>query len=153
MTTYSKLTREQRDEFHQRAAKARENWGMDPNDYRRLAMISHQLHLWCVQESDGDIERCEEPGKVFRYYGRNQPDTPIRRFPARDMETGAIKRAQAICERNGGRFYYQSDPRGCAVYFWRSGEPGPRTIGPNEDIRQHYSTRALACFFLYGAGE
>lgn len=147
MTTYSKLTREERDEFHQRAAMARENWGLDPNDYRRLAMISHQLVLWCVQMCNGEIERDEETGKVYRRYGMNQPDTPIRRFPARDMETGAIKRAQAICERNGGRFYYQTDARGCAAYFWRSGEPGPRTIGPDEDISRSYATRALPCFF------
>ena len=147
MTTYSKLTREERDKFHLRASRARENWGMDPNDYRRLALIDHQLQRWYELECDGDIERDEETGKVYRVYGHNTPDQPIRRIPTRDMETGAIKRAKDIANRYQGWIYIQTDPRGCAVYFWRSGEPGPRTIGPDEDISQHYSTRALPCFF------
>lgn len=147
MTTYSKLTREERDEFHARAQKARGLWGMDPNDYRRLALIEHQLQCWYEQECNGDIERDDETGKVFRVFGHDTPDETIRRIPWKDMETGAIKRAKAIANRYQGWIYIQGDPRGCVVWFWRSGEPGPRTIGPDEDIRQHYATRALACFF------
>ena len=147
MTTYSKLTREERDEFHARAAKARGMWGMDPSDYRRLAVIEHQLHHWYEQECNGDIERDEETGKVFRVFGHNTPDQEIRRLPTRDMETGAINRAKAIANKNGGWIYINTDPRGCAVHFWRLGEPGPRTLGIGEDISQHYSSRALPCFF------
>ena len=147
MTTYSKLNREQRDDFHQRAAKAREVWGMDPNDYRRLALIEPQLHRWYEQECNGEIERDDETGKVFRVFGHNTPDQPIRRLPWKDMETGAINRAKAIANRYQGWIYINTDPRGCAVYFWRSGEPGPRTIGPDECINNCYATRALACFF------
>lgn len=147
MTTYSKLTREERNKFHERASRARENWGMDPNDYRRLAVINHQLRRWYVQECNGDIERCEETGKVFRVYGRGKPDQPIRRMPWKDMESGAIKRAKDIATKYKGHIYVQADPRGCAVHFYRVGEPGPRTIGRLEKVSQHYSTRALPCFF------
>ena len=147
MTTYSKLTREEREEFHARASRARGVWGMDPNDYRRLAVIEHQLSRWYTQKCNGDIERCEETGKVYRVYGRDRPDTPIRRIPWKDMETGAIKRAKAIAAKYKGHIYVQTDPRGCAVHFYRVGEPGPRTIGRLEKIDQLYSCRALPCFF------
>ena len=147
MPTYSQLTKQERESYQERAKKALEHWGIEPSDYRRLAVIEHQLQRWYEQECNGEIERCEETGKVYRVIGHDQPGATIRRLPYKDMETGAIKRAEAIANKYQGWIFIQGDPRGCVVYFWRSGEPSARTIGPDEEISQHYSTRALAIHF------
>ena len=142
MTTYSQLNKQERQDYHERADRALENWGISLNDFTALAEIEHKLQRWAERECNGEVERDEETGKCWAV----NPNTG-NRWRTNDLETGAIKRAQEICNRNGGWFYHQGDPRGCQVYFWRSGEPSGSTIGPDEDISQHYSTRALACYF------
>ena len=141
MTTYSQLNKRERQDYHERADRALENWGISREDYEALAAIEHKLQRWAERECNGEVER-DDNGKCWSVSPMHH-----HRFPTPDLETGAIKRAKAICNRNGGWFYHQSDPRGCQVYFWRSGEPSARTVGPDEVINQVYSTRALACYF------
>ena len=91
MPTYSQLTKQERESYQERAKKALEHWGIEPSDYRRLAVIEHQLQRWYEQECNGEIERCEETGKVYRVIGHDQPGATIRRLPYKDMETGAMR--------------------------------------------------------------
>ena len=46
--------------------------------------------------------------------------------PIPDLEAGALRRIEEVCERNGGdvyglEFYHQGDPRGCSLYIARAG--------------------------------
>ena len=86
-------------------------------------MIEHQLQRWYEQECNGEIERCEETGKVYRVIGHDQPGATIRRLPYKDMETGAIKRAEAIANKYQGLDFYPGRSQGvCCVFLavWRA---------------------------------
>ena len=109
--------------------------GFTRDEAEALRRISMRLRAWHERECGTDggcIERDETTNKPYwlnRVSGR--------RFPIRDMETGARKRLAAIVnDRNtrvwqhaGGsvatialRPYVQTDPRGCALYILRPGD-------------------------------
>ena len=139
------MTIRDRARYAERVAGAARNYGMDEASYRVLASINHRLVRWFGRECDGDIARDDETGKVYGYsQDRSQ------RYRINDTETAGRKQAKAIANRLGGWIYFQTDPRGCAVYFFRygkNGEPGPYRIGRDEDIRQVYPLQACACYF------
>ena len=145
MATYSRHTASERVEYARRVAHAEKFWDLSEADYRELARIEQRLQRWYERECNGEIERDEETGKVYGY-----SESRRLRWRVNDLETGAIKRAKAIANRVGGWIYFQTDPRGCAVYFFRfgrNGEPGPYRIGRDDRIDQIYSTQACACYF------
>ena len=108
---------------------------------RRISMTLHRWHEKECGTDNGCIEREEGTNKALwrnSYTGKA--------YPARDMETGALKRLQAIIgQRNGrpaivdGRLnaahsgkveaYIQGDPRGAALYIIRPGDiPAGQTV-------------------------
>lgn len=119
--------------------------GFTPTEAEALRRISLSLHSWHEREcgtDNGCIERDEETGKTFWLNSMSG-----RRYPIRDMETGARKRLasiisarnardsyrgvaekpadQTIAEYVGQRnvsAYIQADPRGCALYILRPGD-------------------------------
>ena len=40
--------------------------------------------------------------------------------PIPDLEAGALRRVEEVCERNGLQYYHQRDPRGCSLYVSRA---------------------------------
>ena len=91
--------------------------GVTYQDAQRLRRISMTLRRWHEMECGcdrGAIERDEETGLT---YFRTVRGT---RYRTRDMETGALKRLDAIMARYPHLTHYiQGDPRGCALYILR----------------------------------
>lgn len=91
----------------------------DANALRRAQLT---LHRWGEQEcGDGNdyvswaIERDDTTGKPFMVYHRFTKPHP-ERVSIADREAGALKRIAEVCKRNGLHYFYQTDPRGCALY-------------------------------------
>ena len=100
--------------------RALESEGVTYQDAQALRRISRTLHRWHELECGcdrGAIERDEETGVPYWY----NPNTGTR-YRTRDMETGALKRLNAIMARYPHlRAYVQGDPRGCALYVLPAG--------------------------------
>ena len=98
--------------------RALEAEGVTFQDAQALRRISMTLHRWHEAEcgtEHGCIERDEETGLTYWY----NPDVGTR-YRTRDMETGALKRLDAIMARYPHLTHYvQGDPRGCALYILR----------------------------------
>lgn len=82
------------------------------SDVEVLRRASMTLRRWFEAECNGEIQRDEETGKPFRYYGIYMQH----KSPTADREKGAMARIQEVCERNGLYYFIQGDPRGCALY-------------------------------------
>lgn len=146
MATPSRMTAAERTAWLERCDRAARQFSIPASDFEALCRIEHTLQRWSEKECNGEIQR-DDDGTPRRYIADRYGD-PTRKGPViPDAETGAIKRARAIANRNGGWFYHQTDPRGCQVYFWRSADLLERTGDGASDISQHYSTVALACYF------
>ena len=89
------------------------------NTLRRAELT---LHRWCELEC-GDsndyqswaIERDEKtnrPSMVTHPYSQNKEI----KYPVSDRETTTLKRIATLCKELNLHFFYQSDPRGCALY-------------------------------------
>jgi hypothetical protein len=97
-------------------------------DIRQLLRISQTLSTWGEHECNGVLERDEETGKC--YWVSDQGDDSGKRVRRRtsDRETPAVKRADDIARRYGMRSFYQTDPRGCAIYLYREADI-PKDLG------------------------
>lgn len=95
------------------------------NTLRRAELT---LQRWTENECGGDtgnasyaIERDEATDKPYMcYYPHNNAGSMFygkdRKVLIPDLEKGAIKRIQAVCNDLNIHFYHQTDPRGCALY-------------------------------------
>lgn len=115
--------------------------GISYEDASALRRASMTLRRWYEGECGGDswaIERDEISGKPYRvYYGGQHPV----RYPIPDRERGAEASIRAILSRYPGLTpYYQTDPRGCALYLIRPGD-----IPQGEDVSAYY-TRGVAVY-------
>jgi hypothetical protein len=94
-------------------------------DAHQLLRDSRVLSTWAEHECNGYIQRDDETGIPYRYYGQYMD----RKYRTADREAGAIKRVHEIAARYGLTAYHQTDPRGCAVYLLR-----PEDLSPGKDI-------------------
>lgn len=98
--------------------RALESEGVTYQDAQALRRISMTLHLWLEKEcgtEHGCIERDNETGIPYWY----NPGVSTR-YRIRDLETGALKRLDAIMARYPHlTCYIQGDPRGVALYILR----------------------------------
>lgn len=95
------------------------------NDYASWSIVrGHKIKGEFTYDDDGTpfIER------------HNHNENKARYSPVRDREKGALKRIKAVCNLAGLHFYYQTDPRGCALYVSRE---------PLTD--QNYSSLGVPC--------
>jgi hypothetical protein len=83
----------------------------DANTLRRAELT---LRRWAEELFNGTIQRLDD-GKTYRYHGAGTPG-PFFTTRAPDRESGALRRVSALCKRLKLHFYYQTDPRGCALY-------------------------------------
>ena len=113
--------------------------GVDPADAAALRRISMTLHSWFERECGiygGCIERDEDTGRPYWLNSHT-----MRRHQIRDMESGAMKRLDAIMSRYPELSYYvQGDPRGCALYILRPGD-----VPEGEDPAGYYSRGIAVC--------
>lgn len=79
------------------------------------------------------IERDEVTEKPFMVIHPHN-DSKSRRYAIADRETGALKRAAAVCKESGLFFYHQTDPRGVSLY-----------VSNVELTDQNYNARGVAC--------
>jgi hypothetical protein len=98
--------------------------GINANDSRKLIRASQTLSTWGEHECNGAIQQDDATGQ---YYWYSQDGRKLSR--AIDRESGAVRRAQAIASKYGLEIYYQTDPRGCALYVLRPDDiPQGRSI-------------------------
>lgn len=96
-----------------------------------LVRASATLHTWAEHECNGTIQRDEATGKCAwhsSYDGKRIGTTS-------DRETGARKRVEEVCKRYGLTAYFQTDPRGCALYLLRPGDVPP----DGADVSAYYN--------------
>lgn len=91
-------------------------------DVQALRLAEKRLHRWCELECGDDngctsfcVVRDDETGKTFTEFHPYKGETY--RVPCHDREKGALKRVREICASKGLNFFYQTDPRGCALYI------------------------------------
>lgn len=88
---------------------------------RRCALT---LHRWHEEECGDSNDHCswcitrDDSGKPFREVSSHMGGKH-RMHSIRDMESGAIRRIDAICKRNGLHYHIQTDPRGGTLYLSR----------------------------------
>jgi len=103
--------------------------GISNNDANLLRKIEMTLHRWCERECNGEIERNEDTNKVYSNSPAYINGYSDKNFQSQipDRETGALKRLDKIMSQYPELwYYYQSDPRGCALY-----------VGKKSDIREN----------------
>jgi hypothetical protein len=108
--------------------------GIDYADAVALRRASMTLHRWNEAEC-GDstgrasysLERDEDTGLCYRSVWYHDRLKAIR-YRVADRETGARRRAAKILKKYGFEPYFQTDPRGCALWIIR---PGDVPVGEN----------------------
>src|SRR3990167_11449791 len=85
--------------------------GMSFSDADAIRRDAQRLHRWAEAECNGEIERNEETGAVYRNYNINGPG-PIQQVKTADRETPAVKRINGIAGKYGLIAMFQGDPRG-----------------------------------------
>lgn len=97
--------------------------GFTYDEVHTMIKASKALSRWCERECNGEIEREGNTGRplhvIQRHYGPAMPPE-LAYYPIRDMESAAKRKIDAIIANHPGwAWYYQGDPRGCAVYLYR----------------------------------
>lgn len=131
-------------EFYNRFQKL----GLSFDEIETLRRAEMTLHRWSGLEC-GDaneyaswaIERDEVTQKPFMVrYSHNEAKS--RKTPIADRESGALKRIAKVLESHPDlAYYYQTDPRGCALYLLRKGID----ILPGESIDSVYTRGFAVC--------
>ena len=100
-----------------------------------LRRISQTLSRWCEAECNGEIERSDS-GRAERVH--YSPTGERRAYAIPDRESGALRRLRIILAGTDWTYYYQTDPRGCAVYLIPVAETG--------NIESRYSSIGIAVY-------
>jgi len=97
--------------------------GFSWDEAEKLRLISKTLHSWCERECNGDIERDGISDKPYHFYEvQTRSGWQRKGYPVPDRETGALNRLKAILALHPGwDYYYQTDPRGAALYLVPAG--------------------------------
>lgn len=99
------------------------NHGINRRDAETLIRAEMTLHRWaertCGDGSGWVIER-DDTGAAWNVY---HDVGKTRRYRVRDLESGALRRIDAICRAAGVSYYHQTDPRGAALYIIRGDIP------------------------------
>lgn len=92
--------------------------GFSASEAATLVRASATLHTWAEHECNGVIQRDEKTGRPYWYSTHDGR----RLGPTSDREAGALERARNIAMARGFMVYQQGDPRGCALYLYRSAD-------------------------------
>ena len=99
-------------------AKNRQRGGIFVDHARTLRRAQLTLHRWSEEMCNGTIQRMGEDGegKPFRYYDGPGVIQGRSVVPIPDREAGALRRVAEVCKSAGLHYFYQRDPRGCALF-------------------------------------
>lgn len=118
-----------------------ERFGLTPNIYRKLCSLSAHLSRWGEEECNGTIRRDDDNIGPHRWKevspGRWHDCGPIRDQEMLDL-IQAKKLIEAIPDLE---LYYQTDPRGVALYLYQ-----PSKLRPGDKIDCIYSSIGHACY-------
>ena len=103
---------------YQHLLSAVEPYGLTWTDLGQLIRCSRVLSTWGEHEANGAIQRDETTNIPYWHH----TDNGRRLSRTADREAGAVRRARTIAEAHGLNLYYQTDPRGCALYLLRPGD-------------------------------
>jgi hypothetical protein len=91
------------------------NLGLSYDEIVDVRRIAGTLSRWDERECNGEIERDETTGKCYRV----STFSCDRMGLIRDLETGAIRRLDAILAQHPSlSYFHQGDPRECALYIY-----------------------------------
>ena len=96
----------------QNAIERRAHTLISLDDARTLRRAELTLTRWAERHCNGEIEYDEDAG----IWCAVSPVDRLVRYKVPNLEAGALKRIQDVCERNGLHWFHQTDPRGCALY-------------------------------------
>lgn len=129
-----------------------EGLGFTYDEVNAIIRIEKTLHRWCeldCGDCGGCIERDKATGKAMW-----RAASSGRRWPIADRENGALCRLRKIIEARNEResarggeayprvsFFYQTDPRGCALYIIRPGDVVEGSI-----VESCYSRGIAVCY-------
>ena len=99
-----------------------------------LRKISQTLTRWCEAECNGEIER--NSGRAERVYYTRTGERLAYATP--DRESGALRRLRAILAGTDWTYFYQTDPRGCALYLI--------PVTETENIESRYSSVGISVY-------
>jgi len=106
---------------YQHLMNALDSLGFAFDEAQALVKIERTLHRWSEREC-GDDHGCIERDEVTNKPIWRSSHTD-RTWSIPDREKGALKRLDAIMARHPKlSYYYQTDPRGCALYILRPGD-------------------------------
>jgi hypothetical protein len=98
------------------------------------------MRRWAEDECNGRIQR-DDQDVPWYYRADRWGSYTIRTGRAPDLEARYFTEAEDIARQIGGHVYHQTDPRGCALYFYRLAD----LVGHFGSIDSLYSTVALPC--------
>lgn len=111
--------------------------------FNLLCSLERRLHKWAEDECNGRIQWEEDPltgEEIPRLHHLDRYGSyTVRGGVIPNREATYLAQAANIAAQCGGLVYHQSDPRGCALYFYR-----PSDI-QGLPIDQCYSGVALPC--------
>jgi len=113
---------------------------LPPRLFARLCRIQEHLRQWAEDECNGRIQ-WDDDETPWHYRPDRWGSYTVRTGRAPDLETRYLAEAKDIARQIGGQVYHQTDPRGCALYFYRDSD----LIGYSDPIDCIYSTVALPC--------
>lgn len=110
--------------------------------FKRLCILEKHLHKWAEEECNGSIQWDDDVHTIpRRYYADRWRCYTVKGPIIPNQESKWLEEAKTLAAECGGKIYHQTDPRGCALYFYRDSDLKERSY----PIDQIYSTVALAC--------
>ena len=147
MATLSQLNSRETEQWLRRFSSAAGKFGIRREDYQALCLAEHQMQRWYERECNGEIERDEPTDRWPLGRPSRWVETDRERWCAgyvRDTEAALMRNVRSLLApyRPVILHHWQTDPRGCALYIYRSEDVPPPML-----ISESYSTHAHACYF------
>ena len=97
-------------------------------DVAELVRIERALHRAAERDCNGGYERGDDGG--WTRIARNYRGDVVSRVPCPDPYARLLERAASILASTDAHLcaYHQTDPRGCALYVYRSDDPKAERI-------------------------
>lgn len=109
--------------------------GLTQYAWQQLRQLERGLHRWSEMECEGELQRDDETGKVYKYRKSRFGDFTENPFPIPDTEADMLASARKQAKRFGLEVYHQSDPRGCQLWLYTEAELNER-LERSEILRQ-----------------